>query len=172
MAIIVIRDWDDNLRSPSAGSGDRALSSILPLLLHQQQQDQQKRLQQQRSGDRQHQPVEKTDDFIFSLDVQHFAPEELQVKVADDHIVIEAEHVDRPDEHGYISRYFKRRCPIPDGFDKENIVSKLSSDGILTVRAPKVKKEQEVKERVIPIVQTGPHRAVKEEGEKEVKNKL
>lgn len=181
MAIIVIRDWDDNLRNPntSSSSGNRTLSSLLPLLLHQH--DHQKRLQQhqqqqqqQQSGDRLHRSVEKSDDFIFSLDVQHFAPEEIQVKVADDHIIIEAEHVDRPDEHGYISRYFKRRCRIPDGFDKEAIMSKLSSDGILTVRAPKIKKEEEPKERVIPIVQTGPLRAVTaEEGEeKQVKNKL
>ena len=173
MAIFVTRDWDGDLRRLAEDDLNVSLLSLLPLVQRKRQQQQQQQ-QHQRSGQvsTRHEPVEKSDDLTFSMDVQHFAPEEISVKIVDDHLVIEAEHTDRPDEHGFVSRQFKRRCPIPDGYDRENIVSKLSSDGILTVRAPKVKK-QEAKERVIPIIHTGPHRAVKQEEEpKNPKNKL
>ncbi|XP_045780131.1 protein lethal(2)essential for life-like [Maniola jurtina] len=97
------------------------------------------------------------DKFTINLDVQHFAPEEISVKTADGYVTIEAKHEEKKDEHGLISRQFVRKYSLPEGVEPENVVSQLSSDGILTITAPR--KEVEGKgERVVPITQTGPVR--------------
>ncbi|CAH2099240.1 unnamed protein product [Euphydryas editha] len=95
--------------------------------------------------------------FTINLDVQHFAPDEISVKTADGYVVIEAKHEEKKDEHGYVSRQFVRRYSLPEGVESDDVVSKLSSDGILTITAPR--KELDSKgERVVPITQTGPVR--------------
>lgn len=91
------------------------------------------------------------------LDVHQFAPSELSVKTVDDSVVVEGRHEEKEDKHGYISRHFKRRYVIPSGFDLEHVYSTLSSDGVLTVRAPRIAPDREEPgERIIPIQQTGP----------------
>ncbi|XP_028901877.1 heat shock protein 23 [Zeugodacus cucurbitae] len=103
------------------------------------------------------------DGFQASMDVQQFKPSELSVKVVDDHIVVEGKHEEREDDHGYISRHFVRRYALPKGFQADKVVSTLSSDGVLTVHAPKPAIEDKSNERVIQIQQTGPaHLNVKE----------
>ncbi|XP_047037291.1 protein lethal(2)essential for life-like [Helicoverpa zea] len=95
--------------------------------------------------------------FQVNLDVQHFSPDEISVKTADGYVVIEAKHEEKEDEHGFVSRQFVRRYSLPEGTESEEVVSQLSSDGILTVSAPR--KVEPVKgERVVPITQTGPVR--------------
>ncbi|XP_045779787.1 protein lethal(2)essential for life-like [Maniola jurtina] len=103
------------------------------------------------------------DKFQVNLDVQHFAPEEISVKTADGYIIVEGNHEEKKDEHGYISRKFVRRYALPDGCNPETVQSKLSSDGVLTVIAPR--KPSAIKnERPIPIQQTGPvHKEIKED---------
>ncbi|XP_036346612.1 heat shock protein 23-like [Rhagoletis pomonella] len=102
------------------------------------------------------------DGFQASMGVQLFKPNELSVKVVDNHIVVEGKHEERADDHGYISRHFMRRYTLPKGFDAEQVVSSLSSDGLLTVSVPKPAVEKS-NERVIQIQQTGPaHLNVKE----------
>ncbi|KAJ8707446.1 hypothetical protein PYW08_010698 [Mythimna loreyi] len=108
------------------------------------------------------------DKFQINLDVQHFSPEEISVKTADGYVVIEAKHEEKEDEHGFVSRQFVRRYALPEGTESEDVVSQLSSDGILTVSAPR--KVEPVKgERVVPITQTGPvRRETKEENSESV----
>ncbi|XP_068624820.1 protein lethal(2)essential for life-like [Battus philenor] len=97
------------------------------------------------------------DKWQISVDVQHFAPDEITVKTANGFIVIEGKHEEKKDEHGYISRQFVRRFKLPDDINPEGIESRLSSDGVLTVIAPA--KENLLKgERVVPISHTGPIR--------------
>ena len=96
------------------------------------------------------------DKFQINLDVQHFAPEEISVKTADGWIIIEGNHEEKKDEQGYVSRQFKRRYAIPEGCKPESVESKLSSDGVLTITAPKSVESSD--ERVVPITQTGPVR--------------
>lgn len=104
------------------------------------------------------------------MDVQQFAPNELNVKVVDNFVIVEGKHEEKQDEHGYISRQFTRRYMIPKDHDVQNIVSNLSSDGVLTVSIPKVE-GIENKERSIPITHTGqPHRTTKAEEPKETAN--
>ncbi|XP_055385362.1 heat shock protein 27-like [Condylostylus longicornis] len=109
------------------------------------------------------QPVVGKDGFQVHMDVQQFKPNEITVKTVDDYIVIEGKHEDRQDEHGYISRHFVRKYKLPKGYNSQQVVSSLSSDGVLTIKAPLPKSIENSNERVVQIQQTGPaHLSVKE----------
>uniref|UniRef100_A0A023F777 Putative 21.4 kDa heat shock protein n=1 Tax=Triatoma infestans TaxID=30076 RepID=A0A023F777_TRIIF len=92
-------------------------------------------------------------EFKVTLDVQQFKPEELKVKVEDGYMVVDGKHEERSDQHGFISRQFTRRYKIPDDVDKTALVSNLSSDGVLTLKAPKLALPEKAS-REIPIIQT------------------
>nr|QOX58978.1 small heat shock protein 20.6 [Trogoderma granarium] len=95
------------------------------------------------------------DKFQVNLDVQQFAPNEITVKTTGDNTIeVEGKHEEKRDEHGYISRHFVRKYVLPKGHDINQVVSNLSSDGVLTITAPKVDKEA-IECRNIPIQQTG-----------------
>lgn len=95
------------------------------------------------------------DKFQVNLDVQQFAPEEITVKVTGENtITVEGKHEEKQDEHGFISRHFVRRYIVPKGHDVNQAVSSLSSDGVLTISAPRITDKQ-IEERSIPITQTG-----------------
>ncbi|XP_036380854.1 crystallin, alpha B, b [Megalops cyprinoides] len=89
------------------------------------------------------------DRFMVNLDVKHFSPEELMVKVNGEFIEVHAKHEDRQDDHGFVSREFLRKYKIPVGVDPSTITSSLSSDGVLTITAPR--KLEDFPERSIPI---------------------
>lgn len=108
------------------------------------------------------------DKFQVNLDVQHFDPEEISVKTSDGYVVIEGKHEERKDEHGFVSRQFKRRYALPEGCNPESVESRLSSDGVLTVVAPKVSESKN--ERAIPITQTGPVRRKQHDDEEQELN--
>ncbi|XP_004923510.1 protein lethal(2)essential for life [Bombyx mori] len=97
------------------------------------------------------------DKWQINVDVQHFAPDEVTVKIADGYIVIEGKHEEKQDEHGYISRQFVRRFKLPDDSNPDAVASRLSSDGVLTVVAPR-QAEASKNERDVPITHTGPVR--------------
>lgn len=69
------------------------------------------------------------------LDVKHFSPEEISVKVVGEHVEVHARHEERPDEHGYIAREFHRRYRLPPGVDPAAVTSALSPEGVLSVQA-------------------------------------
>ncbi|XP_023933893.2 protein lethal(2)essential for life [Bicyclus anynana] len=93
--------------------------------------------------------------FEVILDVQQFSPEEISVKASNNTVLVEGKHEEKQDEHGFISRQFTRRYILPAGYDVTDIVSTLSSDGVLTITAPK-RAPPNSGERVIPITKTGP----------------
>lgn len=95
------------------------------------------------------------------LDVQQFTPEEVSVKMVGNQIVIEGKHEEKQDEHGYISRHFIRKYMLPEGHNPEEVSSSLSSDGVLTISAPRLKLEGTGAERVVPITATGQTHALK-----------
>lgn len=72
----------------------------------------------------------------------------------DNTIEIEGKHEEKQDEHGYISRHFVRRYVLPKGHDINQVQSNLSSDGVLTITAPKSGDEAQP-QKTIPIQQTG-----------------
>ncbi|KAK1131433.1 Protein lethal(2)essential for life [Melipona bicolor] len=89
------------------------------------------------------------------LDVQQFSPEEITVKTVGNDVIVEAKHEERQDEHGFVSRHFVRRYVLPPSHDVINITSSLSSDGVLTITAPKKEETSSGTARVIEITKTG-----------------
>ncbi|XP_021194612.3 alpha-crystallin B chain [Helicoverpa armigera] len=94
--------------------------------------------------------------FQVNVDVQHFSPAEINVKVVDGHVIVEGKHEEKRDEHGYVSRQFVRRYALPQGCLPDTVESRLSSDGVLTVTAPKVLALPSTGEKIVPITHTGP----------------
>ncbi|MFS6531779.1 Hsp20 family protein, partial [Microbacterium aurugineum] len=92
----------------------------------------------------------------INVDVQHFTPEEVTVKINNGFVVVEGRHEEREDEHGYVMRHFTRRFRIPEDTNCNAIESRLSSDGVLSVLAPRL--EPPKGEWNIPISHTGPVR--------------
>lgn len=84
------------------------------------------------------------------VDVHQFAPEEITVRTDNEYITIEARHTEKPDQHGYVSREFMRRYLLPKGYDIGHVQPNLSSDGILTITAPKLALPAPG-ERILPI---------------------
>ncbi|KAG7483732.1 hypothetical protein MATL_G00041480 [Megalops atlanticus] len=91
------------------------------------------------------------DQWKVSLDVNHFAPEELVVKTKDGVVEITGKHEERRDEHGYVSRCFTRKYTLPPGADAEKVTSSLSPEGVLTVEAPLPKPAIQSAEINIPV---------------------
>ena len=112
---------------------------------------------QQRQGMTDLVPTVGKDGFQVNMDIQQFNPNEVTVKTVDNSIIVEGKHEERPDEHGYISRQFTRRYTLPKGYDPNSVCSTLSSDGVLTIKAPPPQ-QLESNERVVSIQQTGPAR--------------
>ncbi|KAL1768623.1 heat shock protein beta-1 [Sigmodon hispidus] len=91
------------------------------------------------------------DRWRVSLDVNHFAPEELTVKTKEGVVEITGKHEERQDEHGYISRCFTRKYTLPPGVDPTLVSSSLSPEGTLTVEAPLPKAVTQSSEITIPV---------------------
>ncbi|KAI5945429.1 heat shock protein beta-1 [Manis javanica] len=91
------------------------------------------------------------DRWRVSLDVNHFAPEELTVKTKDGVVEITGKHEERQDEHGFISRCFTRKYTLPPGVDSTLVSSSLSPEGTLTVEAPMPKPATQSAEITIPV---------------------
>ncbi|XP_014474156.1 PREDICTED: protein lethal(2)essential for life-like [Dinoponera quadriceps] len=91
--------------------------------------------------------------FQVSLDVQEFKPDEINVKLKNNFIIVEGKHEGK-DEHGTISRHFVRKYMVPEQCDPEKVTSTLSSDGVLTINVPR-RSEADKGERVIDIEHTG-----------------
>lgn len=90
------------------------------------------------------------------LNVYQFSPNEITVKTVDNVIIIEGKHEEKQDEHGYVTRQFTRRYKLPKEYDPKDVMSSMSSDGVLTIKAPSIVKPAAVNERVVNIQQTGP----------------
>lgn len=109
--------------------------------------------------------------FQVTLDVQQFKPEEVTVKVVDKNVLIEGKHEERQDEHGWISRQFVRKYLVPEQCDIEQLKSTLSSDGVLTITAPRKEQNPSQKnERIIQIQATG-QPAIRDDVERTEKQK-
>lgn len=106
--------------------------------------------------------------FQVNVDVQQFAPDEITVKTSGDNsIIVEGKHEEKHDEHGSVSRHFVRRYVLPKGHDINQVVSHLSSDGVLTIKVPTADPAGG-DHKVIPITQTGvPSKAVENKPSKQ-----
>jgi HSP20 family molecular chaperone IbpA len=120
-----------------------------PTLQHQRRLQQQQRMRQRQSQ----QPVAKNDEhnFAVAVDVSHFKPEEISVRTTEGVVEIEGQHEEKMDEHGFVKRHFVRKFKLPEGTDPEKVASSLTNNGLLTIQAPRVQKEQQPKVRKVPI---------------------
>ena len=91
--------------------------------------------------------------FSFAFDVSTFKSEEITVKVKGHDVIIEAKHEEREDEHGFISRQFTRKIILPDAYDPDTVLTSLTADGKMTIKALKHRPKHDVEERIIPIKQ-------------------
>lgn len=91
----------------------------------------------------------------YKLNVKEYKPCELKVKIVGNCVAVEGKHDEQSDVGGCVSRHFVRNYPIPEGVDVTQIVATLSSDGILTIRAPPAAQQTNRNGRIIEIQQTG-----------------
>lgn len=107
--------------------------------------------------------IKEKDTFQVNLDIQHFAPEDISVKTVDGFVVVEAKHDEKEDEHGFVSRSFLRKYKLPETVKPEDLTSKITSDGVLCIRAPL---KTLANERIVPISLTGPVKLLDGSGDK------
>lgn len=110
-----------------------------------------------------HKPHIGKDGFEVHLNVENFLPEEVSIKTVDDSIIIEAK-CERESEHEFVSSRYRRRFELPSGFRPEDVVSTMSSDGVLTVKCPRAPIDKN-SVRQIEVKQTGPARQTESEGQ-------
>ena len=78
------------------------------------------------------------DEYLVSLDCKHFKPEELDVKVDGNTIVIVAKQ-EVKEAGGTRTRVFEQKFTLPNGVNAERVTSTINADGVLTINAPKGK---------------------------------
>nr|CAH7726591.1 unnamed protein product [Callosobruchus chinensis] len=84
------------------------------------------------------------DQFQATIDVQHFRPEEIEVRVDDNVITVEGKHEESREkqdeyrrEHNAAYKHFLKRYVLPFDYDNNRVESRMSTDGFLTITAPK-----------------------------------
>ncbi|CAK1595469.1 unnamed protein product [Parnassius mnemosyne] len=74
--------------------------------------------------------------FQISIDVHQFKKEEIRVKAVPEYVIIEGK-LERKTKSGQVVRQFVRKFKLPDGCSPSTMKSELSSEGILTITAPR-----------------------------------
>ncbi|XP_069470399.1 heat shock protein beta-2 [Ambystoma mexicanum] len=83
--------------------------------------------------------------FQVLLDVCHFTPDEIAVRTVDNLLEVTAQHPQKIDGHGFISREFCRTYILPINVDPLLVKATLSHNGILSIEAPRQGKEVQPK---------------------------
>jgi len=76
------------------------------------------------------------DHYKMVVDVKDFKPDEVNVKVVDDKVVVEGK-IERKSGNSTSSQHFVRRFGLPSTVDFNRVSSALSRDGVLKITAPK-----------------------------------
>ncbi|XP_047474080.1 uncharacterized protein LOC125028649 [Penaeus chinensis] len=87
------------------------------------------------------QAMKTTDDqngFKVVLDVHDFMNEDVKVKVVDNKEVVVEGRAEKSDGTSRSSKSFCRRFTFPEAVDMNAVTSAMSSDGVLTISAPKI----------------------------------
>ncbi|XP_043280366.1 protein lethal(2)essential for life-like [Venturia canescens] len=98
-------------------------------------------------------PLPDLDEFRVVVDVQKFAPYEILVKTVGSSIIIEAKHEEHKCCGGVTTTEFMRRYELPCTHDINRVMCNLSTDGVLTITAPKFGTPRP-RERIVPIDRT------------------
>jgi len=76
------------------------------------------------------------DKFQISLDAQNYKPDELDVKVEGNNIIIVAKQTVQ-ESGGTRTRVFEQKFSMPSGVQSDKVTSSLSRDGVLVITAPR-----------------------------------
>uniref|UniRef100_A0A1A9W4D2 SHSP domain-containing protein n=1 Tax=Glossina brevipalpis TaxID=37001 RepID=A0A1A9W4D2_9MUSC len=97
--------------------------------------------------------------FRVDIDVSNYSPSEIEVKTDDNYIVVDGKHTKRTTGgHYMVERHFTRKYLLPRGFNPDDVISDLSTDGILTIKALAPTSFQQINkqsQRTVPILETG-----------------
>ncbi|KAK7886681.1 hypothetical protein WMY93_026302 [Mugilogobius chulae] len=75
--------------------------------------------------------------FTVQVDVKHFKPEDLMVKVIGDFVEVQGRHEEKKKNgNGLTTRQFNRRYRVPKEVDIMALESAVSPNGILIISAP------------------------------------
>jgi len=89
------------------------------------------------------------DKFTVKVDVQHYTPEELEVKTMDNYMVITGKHEEKnEDGTSHVSRQFSRRYGIPSGVKPDAITCNLTSEGVMILSAPRIVEKRPITNQV------------------------
>ena len=81
-----------------------------------------------------------------SLDTSAYRPDELSVSVSGGVVTVEGKHEEKAEDGSkMVSRQFLRKYTLPSGAKPEDVVSNLSSDGVLVITASKAPPAIDVK---------------------------
>jgi len=73
-----------------------------------------------------------------SLDTAQYRPDELKITVEEGVVCVEGRHEEKAEDGSkMVSRMFSRKYTLPKGANGQDVVSNLSSDGVLVITAPK-----------------------------------
>ena len=78
--------------------------------------------------------------FKVFLDVQHYKPDEIKMKVDGDKLLVKGKH-HKKSEYGFESSEFERAYTIPSDVDVKGFTSKINDAGLLEIEAPKIKQD-------------------------------
>ncbi len=97
-------------------------------------------------------PTIKDNKYQVSLDMRHFDPSEISVKMDKDSLQITGKREKKSDDGHYIYREYVQHFSVPENVKAEELKCQLDNKGYLKMEAPlKVPQVEENKERSIPI---------------------
>uniref|UniRef100_A0A0B7ATA4 SHSP domain-containing protein n=1 Tax=Arion vulgaris TaxID=1028688 RepID=A0A0B7ATA4_9EUPU len=97
--------------------------------------------------------------FRVRFDVNEFKPEEIQVKVQDNKLIVNAKHEEKSAQTS-VSREYSRQVDIPGSVDQEKMQCVLSKDGILSVEAPLTQPSLTGSDAIFPIKTSSPAKSL------------
>jgi HSP20 family molecular chaperone IbpA len=88
----------------------------------------------------------------FQFDTRGFKPDDITIKTENGNkLVVSAKHEDKSEHHHHV-REFRRLITIPEGVNFDQMQSRLSPQGVLTIQAPyNPPAIQQSQDRVLPI---------------------
>ncbi|XP_042222040.1 heat shock protein 67B1-like [Homarus americanus] len=94
--------------------------------------------------------TEEDNKYKMMIDVKDFKPEDINVKIVDDTVVVEGK-IEKKEGNAVSTQMFTRRFMLPPSVELNAVSSALSRDGVLTVNAPKLANQVTSGQRSIPI---------------------
>ncbi|XP_034281164.1 heat shock protein beta-2-like [Pantherophis guttatus] len=93
--------------------------------------------------------------FQVFLDVCQFTPDEIAVRTVDNLLEVTAQHPQKVDRHGFISREFTRTYILPLDVDPLSVKATVTHDGILSVEVRRTGKQLKAKVNEVEVTCQG-----------------